>query len=173
MAIQSSFTSWSATSSRANLNRSQLVKTLARARGPAQPQRISNASLRKAGNSFSTIWSKDFTDSFFRQGLRQWLLDGNIRHDTSHVRDLDISALPKDEVELGKALDRQLLRQKAILGVFDEGCMGMSNANRIGIFKERLSQSSLFADMRSVTDEEAGNVHKWLLERGVHFIYRT
>ncbi len=48
----------------------------------------------------------------------------------------------------------QLRREKAILGVFDEGCMGMYNAiipdensDPMGVFKERLSQSSLYAAM--------------------------
>ncbi|WP_091342082.1 hypothetical protein [Micromonospora rhizosphaerae] len=48
-------------------------------------------------------------------------------HDTSHVRDLP--PLPDDpEVELDRALAAQLVREKAIIGVFDEGCMGMYNA---------------------------------------------
>ncbi len=41
------------------------------------------------------------------------------------------------------------------MGVFDEGCMGMYNAiipdellHPTGVFKERLSQSALFAAMR-------------------------
>ena len=48
------------------------------------------------------------------------------------------------------------------MGVFDEGCMGMYNAiiddeylNPAGIYKERLSQSALVAEMRLVTDGEA------------------
>jgi hypothetical protein len=31
-----------------------------------------NGSLRKAGVRFSTLWSKDFKDEFFRNGIRQW-----------------------------------------------------------------------------------------------------
>ena len=49
------------------------------------------------------------------------------------------------------------MRDKAILGVFDEGCMGMYNAiipdhllHPTGVFKERLSQSALYAAMREV-----------------------
>lgn len=136
-----------------------------------------NASLCKAGVPFSTIWSKDFTDDFFRQGIRQWLREGRIEHDASHVREFEISALPRDEAELGKALAKQLLRQRAILGVFDEGCMGMYNAiiedellNGIGIFKERLSQSALVAAMWRVSDQEARSVRQWLDERGMRFI---
>jgi len=136
-----------------------------------------NGSLRKAGVPYSTLWSKDFTDPFFREGVRQWLRQGSITHDATHVRDLDVSTLPAEEAELGRALARQLKSQKAILGVFDEGCMGMYNAiiddellNPLGIFKERLSQSALVAAMRGVTDEEAQKVRAWLDQRGTRFV---
>ena len=69
------------------------------------------------------------------------------------------------EVALGRALAEQLRREKAIIGVFDEGCMGMYNAifddellNPLGIYKERLSQSALVAEMNRVTDDEADAV---------------
>src|SRR6186997_2256354 len=32
-----------------------------------------NGSLTKSGVKYSTLWSEDFRDDFFRQGLRQWL----------------------------------------------------------------------------------------------------
>ncbi len=135
-----------------------------------------NGSLRKAGVNFSTIWSKDFDDEFFRRGLRQWLKEKKIDHDQSHVRALELPKLPKMERELGTALARQMQRHKAILGVFDEGCMGMYNAiiednllNPTGIYKERLSQSALVAAMREVSDAEARAVRAWLDERGVTF----
>ena len=67
----------------------------------------------------------------------------------------DLPALPAGpEVDLGRALAVQLSTEKAIIGVFDEGCMGMYNAifddeliNPLGIYKERLSQSALVAEM--------------------------
>lgn len=136
-----------------------------------------NGSLTKMGVRYSTIWSKDFKDEFFLNGIRQWIKDGTITHDTSHVRDLDPSRLPNDEAELGVALAHQLKRQKAILGVFDEGCMGMYNAiiddellNLTGIYKERLSQSALVAAMGQVSDGEAGQARAWLDKRGMKFI---
>lgn len=135
-----------------------------------------NGSLTKMGVEFSTIWSKDFTDDFFLNGIRQWLKEDRITHDTSHVRTADVDALPADEVELGRALAEQLRQGKAILGVFDEGCMGMYNAiiddelmNPAGLYKERLSQSALVAEMREVPDAEAQAVRDWLDERGVTF----
>ena len=63
------------------------------------------------------------------------------------------------------ALAEQLLAEKAIVGVFDEGCMGMYNAiiddellNPLGIYKERLCQSALYAEMLRVPDAEAAAV---------------
>jgi L-fucose isomerase-like protein len=125
------------------------------------------------------LWSQDFTDDWARQGLVTWLHTGRLAHDTSHVRDLP--ALPAGpEVELGSALARQLTTEKAIIGVFDEGCMGMYNAifddeliNPLGIFKERLSQSALVAEMNKVSDEEAKAVKVWLDERGFTFHFGT
>jgi len=139
-----------------------------------------NGSLTKMGVNYSSIWSIDFTDEFFLNGIRQWLREGKITHDTSHVRDLNPAALPSAEAELGQALARQLRHDKAILGVFDEGCMGMYNAiiddellNPTGIYKERLSQSALVAGMERVSDAEAQKVRDWLDARGMKFVTGT
>ncbi len=135
-----------------------------------------NGCLYKAGVKFSTIWSKDFDDEFFKRGVRQWLREGQITHDTSYVHEFEISEVPQPERELGQALANQLRHRKAIMGVFDEGCMGMYNAiiedellNPLGVYKERLSQSALVAAMRMVPDSEAKAVRKWLDGRGVTF----
>ena len=135
-----------------------------------------NGSLVKAGRQFSSIWSKDFTDDYFLNALDEWLREGAITHDLSHVRALDTRKLPAASAELGAKLAAELRHRKAILGVFDEGCMGMYNAiiddellNPAGIFKERLSQSALVARMRTVNDCEARGVYDWLAAKGVQF----
>src|SRR5688500_2056407 len=46
-----------------------------------------NGSLTKAGVKYSTLWSENFTDKFFKDGLREWLQTGTIRHDQKHVRE--------------------------------------------------------------------------------------
>jgi hypothetical protein len=136
-----------------------------------------NACLTKMGVPYSTIWSQDFDDDFFLAAIRHWMREGRIEHDLSHVRDLDRAQLPRIEADLGAALARQLHHEKAILGVFDEGCMGMYNAiiedellNACGIYKERLSQSALVAEMRLVSDGEARQAKAWLDERGMTFV---
>ncbi len=136
-----------------------------------------NGSLTKAGRTYSSLWSEDFaSDTVFRDKLKQWLAEGTVTHDTSHVRDLQPALLNEDAKRLGRDVAAALKRDKAILGVFDEGCMGMYNAivedallNPLGIFKERLSQSALLAQMRLVTDEEAREVRAWLDASGINF----
>ncbi|MDY7089565.1 MAG: fucose isomerase [Actinomycetota bacterium] len=134
-----------------------------------------NAGLAKMGVDYSTIWSVDFTDEWFKAGLRSWVSTGSIVHDTSHVRPLGKQA-DTAETELGQALAAQLLADKAIIGVFDEGCMGMYNAiiddelmNPLGIYKERLSQSALWAEMQRVPDAEADAIGAWLAAKGMKF----
>jgi hypothetical protein len=134
-----------------------------------------NAGLTKMGRAYSTIWSVDFTDAWFLEGIRSWIETGRIEHDASHVRDL--GAIPDDaEKRLGEAIAAQLQADKAIFGVFDEGTMGMYNAiiddeimNPLGIYKERLSQSALWAEMQRVPDAEADAVGAWLRDKGMRF----
>jgi L-fucose isomerase-like protein len=135
-----------------------------------------NASLTKAGVKYSTLWSEEFTDKFALDGLKQWLDTGELTHDLSHVRALDAASLPAVALDAAAAVTSRLLHEKAILGVFDEGCMGMYNAiipdeilNPLGVFKERLSQSALYAAMQRVGDDEAQAVRYWLDGRGIQF----
>jgi hypothetical protein len=138
-----------------------------------------NASMTKMGVHFSTVWSVDFTDEWFKARLQEWVDTGNIVHDDSHVRPL-LTLPSTPEVALGQALGDELLMNKAIIGVFDEGCMGMYNAifddellNPTGIYKERLSQSALYAEMLEVGDAEASAVSAWLQDRGMVFHFGT
>ena len=137
-----------------------------------------NGSMTKAGIRYSTLWSEGFTDPFFTSGLRQWLQEGTVSHDQSHVRDLALIKMPAEDQRLGREAAREFRKEKAIMGIFDEGCMGMFNAiipdellNPTGVFKERLSQSSLFAAMRDVSDEAAREVLDWLQRKGMTFTW--
>ena len=135
-----------------------------------------NGSLVKAGVPFNTLWSEQLDDSYYASKLAEWFRERRITHDLSHVRPLQLEALPKVERALGEKLAADLKARKVILGIFDEGCMGMYNAiiddellNPCGFFKERLSQSALVAAMRTVTDAEAADVRMWLDRKGMSF----
>jgi len=139
-----------------------------------------NGSLTKAGVKFSTLWSEHFDDAFFLTGLRRWLETGELVHDTAHARPLSEVGVPAEAAALGREYALELKRRKAIMGVFDEGCMGMYNAiipdellHQTGVFKERLSQSALYARMLTVTEAEAQEVLDWYLRHGLKFDFGT
>jgi hypothetical protein len=135
-----------------------------------------NGSLTKAGVQYSTLWSEDFRDKYFTRKLREWLDAGKAKHDASHVVKYKDTKVPGASRKLGEKIARKLQEEKAIMGIFDEGCMGMYNAiipeellSPTGVYKERLSQSSLFAKMLTVSDEEARKTYDWLVTKGVKF----
>ena len=136
-----------------------------------------NASMTKAGVKFSTLWSEDFTDEFFITGLEKWLTKGVVNHPIKHVQPLKKIKIGAAEEKLGAALADELKAEKAIMGVFDEGCMGMHNAiipddllATTGVFKERLSQSALYYETTQVSDKEASEVYDWLKKKGMTFV---
>ncbi len=135
-----------------------------------------NGSLTKEGVKYNTLWSEDFASKVFAAKLGSWLKTGRVKHDLSHVRAFKASKAPVAERRLGQALAAEIKQQRAIMGVFDEGCMGMFNAiipdellHPTGVFKERLSQSALFAGAMRVSDDEAGACLEWFRDMGMTF----
>jgi hypothetical protein len=135
-----------------------------------------NGSLTKAKVKYSSLWSADFTDGFFQRGLDAWLKRGAVRHATPHVHPLGRCRVPARAQRVAERLAGDLLRRKAIMGVFDEGCMGMYNAILpdellfpCGVYKERLSQSALYHAATQVTAGEARAIYQWLRARGMKF----
>ncbi|MDD7970259.1 fucose isomerase [Roseinatronobacter alkalisoli] len=134
-----------------------------------------NGSLTKAGIAYASLWSETFDDAFFRDGLAEWLRSGTVSHDASHVAPFD-AAVPPEDAAIIAAIRDDLQTRKTILGVFDEGCMGMYNAiipdellMPMGVFKERLSQSALYHATKAVPEPEARAVYDWLRGRGLTF----
>jgi len=139
-----------------------------------------NASLVKAGRPYQTLWSRTFTDEWFGSRLDSWLRDGTIVHDTSHVRPFDEAAVSGPARRAAEEVTSRLRREGAILGVFDEGCMGMYNAIipdellfPLGIYKERLSQSALYAETMRASEADAEAALRWLQDRGMTFHFGT
>ena len=135
-----------------------------------------NGSLTKAGVTYSTLWSEKFDDDFFLAGLDSWLKTGKVAHKTAHVKPLAKATVPAKAGAVAKRIAADLRRRKSIMGVFDEGCMGMFNAIipdellfSTGVYKERLSQSALYAGATQVSDNEARAVYQWLRKKGMKF----
>lgn len=135
-----------------------------------------NGSLTKAGVKYSTLWSEDFTDEYFLHGLAAWLKTGVAKHRTAHVKPLAKAAVPAKARAIARQVAADLRRRKSIMGVFDEGCMGMFNAIipdellfKTGVYKERLSQSALYYGATQVGDAEARAVYDWLRAKGMTF----
>lgn len=87
-----------------------------------------NASMTKAGIKYSTLWSEDFTDEFFLKNFRKWLEKGKITHDSTHAVPYARVKIPAKNKKFGKKFADSFRENKAIMGIFDEGCMGMYNA---------------------------------------------
>ena len=137
-----------------------------------------NGSLTKAGVKYSTLWSDDFTDPFFMKGLAQWMKKGKVKHNTSHAIPYKEARVPGQAEKAGIAFAKAFRENKAIMGIFDEGCMGMYNAIipdemlfKTGVFKERLSQSTLYAKMLTIADTDAHEVYDWIRAKGMRFAY--
>ncbi len=135
-----------------------------------------NGSLTKAGVKYSTLWAEDFADTAFVEKLAKWLKKGKVKHKLDHVTPVKKIKIPAKHQKLGQSLAKQLKRDKAILGIFDEGCMGMFNAiipdallNPLGIFKERLSQSALYYASTQVSEADAKAVFDWYIDHGMQF----
>jgi len=139
-----------------------------------------NGSLTKARVPYSTLWSETFDDDFFRGGLSQWLLTGVVKHKTAHVKALAKATVPPKARTVAKKIADDLRVRKSIMGIFDEGCMGMYNAIipdellfPTGVYKERLSQSALYYGATQVTDKAAQDVLAWYRKKGFTFHFGT
>ena len=139
-----------------------------------------NGGLTKAGVKYSTLWSENFDDALFLNGLTSWLKTGVAKHKTAHVRALSKVTVPPKAKAVAKKIAADLRLNKSIMGVFDEGCMGMYNAIipdellfSTGVYKERLSQSALYYATTQVTDAEAQEVFNWYKKKGFKFHFGT
>lgn len=135
-----------------------------------------NGSMKKAGIPFTTLWSENFDDSFFLDGLKEWLETGSVTHDLSHVKPVDDIVLSEEDTTIVTKIARSIRSDKVIMGVFDEGCMGMFNAlipdellMPLGVFKERMSQSALYYATRQISDDDAKKIYQWLVDKGLRF----
>ena len=135
-----------------------------------------NGSMTRAGVKYSTLWSENFDDAFFLKGLATWLKTGELKHPTSHVKPLRRAKVPAKAKAVAKKIADDMRTKKVVMGVFDEGCMGMFNAMipdellfSTGVYKERLSQSALYYATTQVSDKEAREIFDWYKKKKFTF----
>ena len=136
-----------------------------------------NGSLTKQGVAYSTLWSRGLYGRILHGPAAKVVdhrqVQSRIESRSTICFDVRRSTCANN---LARNLANELREKKAIMGVFDEGCMGMFNAiipdhllHRTGVFKERLSQSALYHETMQCGDEEAMGVRRWMEEQGMRF----
>ena len=134
--------------------------------------------LTSLGKTYSRLWSSDFDDEFFFNGLESWLKTGVIKHDTSYLHPVDAlhPVMKSAAGAVGQQVGEFVLRNKEIMGLFDTFCMGMINGVfpqkalvDIGMPMESLSQSALLVEMAKVPQSLREECLKWYEERGMKF----
>ena len=134
--------------------------------------------LTSLGKTYSRLWSSDFDDEFFFNGLESWLKTGVIKHDTSYLHPVDAlhPVMKSAAGAVGQQVGEFVLRNKEIMGLFDTFCMGMINGVfpqkalvDIGMPLEGLSQSALLVEMAKVPQSLREECLKWYEERGMKF----
>ncbi len=134
--------------------------------------------MTSLGKPVSRLWSADFEDRFFLDGLRTWLTTGQLAHDTGYLHpvasDHPVSGTPAGQI--GRKVGEFILRHKEIIGLHDMFCMGMINGVfplkalcDIGMPLEGLSQSALLVEMRKVPRELREACLSWYEARGMRF----
>ncbi|CAJ0996560.1 signal transduction protein [Sodalis praecaptivus] len=138
--------------------------------------------LTSLGKNVSRLWSENFDDAFFEQGLATWLRDGALHHATHYLRAITpthaLMAIAAGQI--GRQTGEYILRHKAIISLFDTLCMGMLN----GVFPvkamvdagmplESLSQSALLVEMDKVPQALRESCLQWYEQRGMTFHFGT
>jgi len=134
--------------------------------------------LTSLGKPVSRLWSENFDDAFFLQGLKTWLATGWLKHDTHYLHPVDPGhpVLRTPAGEIGRRVGEYVLRHKEIIGLHDTFCMGMINGVfpqqalcDIGMPLEGLSQSALLVEMGKVPAALREDCLRWYEARGMRF----
>ncbi len=134
--------------------------------------------MTSLGKPVSRLWSADFEDRFFLDGLGTWLRTGWLKHDTGYLHrvEADHPVMRTPAGQIGRKVGEYVLRHKELIGLHDTFCMGMINGVfpqqalcEIGMPLEGLSQSALLVEMRKVPAELRERCLRWYEERGMRF----
>lgn len=135
-------------------------------------------SLTSLGKSYSRLWSEDFDDELFFDGLKTWLRYGSLQHPVSYLHPVPAThaVMATEAGRLGRNVGEFVLRNKEIIGLFDTFCMGMINGVfpqqamvNIGMPIESLSQSALLVEMAKVPDALREECLQWYIDHGMDF----
>lgn len=135
-------------------------------------------SLTALGRPASRLWSENFDDDFFLDGLGEWLATGRIAHDLGHLTEVtaDHPVMETEAGRIGARVGAWSLRNKEIIGLFDTLCMGMINGTfpqqamcAIGMPVESLSQADLLVEMAEIPEALREECLAWYEARGMTF----
>lgn len=136
--------------------------------------------LTSLGKPVARLWSENFDDDFFFNGLDTWLKTGRLAHDTRYLHAVDAAhpVMKTEAGQVGRKVGEYILRHEEIIGLFDSFCMGMINGVfpqkalcDIGMPMESLSQSALLAEMARVPQALREECLRWYEGRGMKFAY--
>ena len=141
--------------SRADSHGRQLVRHVARPRRHVESEWLAHEAGREVLHALERGFHRRlFQSRNFASGSRP----ANARTRPTTSSRSPRSKSPATRASWAKRSPPQLRREKAIMGVFDEGCMGMFNAiipddllHATGVFKERLSQSALYYESHAAS----------------------
>lgn len=138
--------------------------------------------LTSLGCHYSRLWSETFADKFFMKGLQTWLEDGFLNHKLDYLYPLKATdaVMGTAAGKIGREMGQAMLRDKAIIGLFDSFCMGMINGVfpqksmiDIGMPIESLSQSALLVEMQKVPQSLREACLAWYQSQGMTFKFGT
>jgi len=136
--------------------------------------------MTSLGKNYSRLWSANFDDEFFENGLATWLRYGSLQHDLSYLKDVPAThpVMATAAGAVGRQVGEFILRKKEIIGLFDTFCMGMINGVfpqlamvNIGMPIESLSQSALLVEMAKVPQELREECLSWYENQGMTFMF--
>ncbi|MCF1958098.1 signal transduction protein [Escherichia coli] len=136
--------------------------------------------MTSLGKNYSRLWSEEFDDEFFVDGLATWLKYGYVNHKLSYLTDIAPThrVMASEAGEVGRKVGEYIIKNKEIIGLFDTFCMGMINGVfpqqamiNIGMPIESLSQSALLVEMAKVPTELREACLQWYEDNGMTFMF--
>ena len=77
--------------------------------------------LTSLGKNYSRLWSENFDDTFFIDGLATWLKYGYVNHQLSYLKEVAPThrVMATEAGEVGRKVGEYIIKNKEIIGLFD------------------------------------------------------